>query len=164
MQVVVPLVCITCLWCYLYEKGKNLLHNLKSWLKVTSSVIFGNEWIYTLYGINTAHIKSQVFGDGNMLWYLSLDILCSQIVMIVCSSKRNEMPWPLLMLDLPLPLLVFAWSSWVKELTFAFCTVDIATIAIKYFEAKSFDEHLLPTRLNHKFLAPSQMSSLLQVI
>ena len=76
----------------------------------------------------------------------------------------KEMPWPLLILDLPLPLLVFAWSSWVKELTFAFCTVDIATIAIKYFEAKSFDEHLLPTRLNHKFLAPSQMSSLLQVI
>ena len=70
LQVVVPLVCITCLWCYLYEKGKNLLHNLKSWLKVTSLVIFGNEWIYTLYGIDTAHIKRRVFGDGNMLWYL----------------------------------------------------------------------------------------------
>ena len=65
--------------------------------------------------------------------------------MIVCSSKRpasaSIITGPsLAFVDVCMKLLN-------KRLTFAYCTVDIAAIAIKYFEEKPFDEHLLPARL-----------------
>ena len=65
--------------------------------------------------------------------------------MIVCSSKRpasaSIITGPsLAFVDVCMKLLN-------KRLTFAYCTVDIAAIAIKYFEEKSFDD-LLRARLS----------------
>ena len=65
--------------------------------------------------------------------------------MIVCSSKR---PASASIVTGPsLASVGVCMKLLNKRLTSAYCTVDIAPIAIKYFEEKSFDEHLLPAKL-----------------